>query len=116
LVKKIKIIVGVLLLASVISYFVLDANEKQFDETQWKSSPLTRYKMSKAVVESNILYGKTKGEVISLLGSAMPSTLKGKEHLVYSLGTPPSFFETKEEKLVVIFEDSKVFKVIQSNE
>ena len=113
MIKKLKILIGVFALAIVISYFVLEANEIQFDQTQWNSSPLTRYKMSKDVVESNMLYGKTKDEIISLLGSAIPSTLEGKEHLIYSLGTPPSFFENKEEKLVVIFEDNKVINVIQ---
>lgn len=113
MIKKIIIFLGVLLLASVISFFILDANEKQFDQTQWIESPLTRYKISKDLLESNILFGKTKEEVSSLLGKAMPSTLQGKDHLVFSLGIPPSFFETKEEKLVVIFEEGKVTNVIQ---
>ncbi|WP_034062655.1 hypothetical protein [Lacinutrix jangbogonensis] len=112
MIKKLKIIIGVFLLASVISYFILEANEKQFDRTQWNTSPLTRFKMAKSLMESDILYGKTKEEVISLLGNAIPSTLKGKDHLVYAIGTPPSFFEAKEEKIVVVFEDGKVINVI----
>ena len=114
--RKIKIIVGVFLLASVISYFLLDANEKQFDQIQWNASPLTRYKMVVDIIESNTLIGKTQSEVISLLGKAAPSSLEGKEHLVYALGNPPSFFEVKPETLVVIFENNTAIKVIHSIE
>ncbi|MGB1307332.1 MAG: hypothetical protein ACPG6B_00375 [Oceanihabitans sp.] len=112
--RKIKIIAGVFLLASIISYFLIQANEKQFDATAWHASPLTRYKMAKAIVESNMLIDKTKTEVITLLGNTKPSTLHGKEHLVFALGTAPSFFEAKPETLVVIFENNKAIKVMHS--
>lgn len=116
MVKKIKIVFGVFLLASVISYFLINANEKQFNAAQWQSSPLTRYKMSKDIIESNLLIGNTKTETINLLGKPTTTTLKGKDHFVYSLGKTPSFFETEEQKLVLIFENDKVVKVIHSEE
>lgn len=114
--KKIGIIIGVLVLATVISYFLLDANEKQFDQDIWNTNPLTRYKMSKDIIESNMLIGKTKDEVIMLLGLAEESSLQGKEHVIYALGKPPSFFEEEAAKLVVIFENSLATKVIHSHE
>lgn len=114
--NKIKKIAGVFVLASIISYFLIQSNEKQFNSSTWKTSPLTRYTMTKDITESNMLIGKTKDAVILLLGNATPSALKGREHLVYSLGKSPSFFETKEENLVVIFENALVVKVIHSYE
>ena len=115
--KKIKIIAGVFALAAVISYFLIDANEKQFDQVEWKTSPFTRYKMAKNIIDSNMLFGKTKEEVLSLLGNnTKPSTLKGKDHLVYSLGKAPSFFETKDETLIVIFEEEIVVQTIYRHE
>lgn len=114
--KKLKIVLGVFALAAVISYFLIDANEKEFNQTEWLTSPSMRYQMSKDIVESNMLYGKTKEDVIAILGNGERSTLKGKEHIVYSIGTPSAFFEEKEEKLVVIFENDLVFKVIHSEE
>ncbi|WP_417619515.1 hypothetical protein [Oceanihabitans sediminis] len=112
--KKIQIILAVLALAGAISYFLIDANEKQFDETQWHIRPLTRYKMAKDIVTSNILLGKSQDEVEDLLGKAVPSNLEGRDHLVFDLGKAPSFFEAAAESLVVIFEEDKVVKVLHS--
>ena len=115
--KKIKIIAGVFVLAMLISYFLIDVNEKQFDQVQWKKNPFERYKMASDIIETNMLFGKKKTEVISVLGNnTETSTLIGKEHLVYPLGKIPSFFESKEETLIVVFENAKVFKIIYSHE
>jgi len=114
--KRIKIIAGVFALASVISYFLITTNEKQFDKTQWHASPLTRYKMSKDIIASNMLINNTKEEVVLLLGNPEISKLQGKEHLIYKLGKPPSFFEENSAKLVLIFENDLVIKVIHSHE
>ena len=114
--KKLKIIFGVFALASVISYYLIDVNVKQFDQSQWESSTLTRYEMATDIIESNILFGKTKTEVISLLGKAEPSTLIGKDHFTYSLGKPPSFFETSDETLIVIFENDIAIEIIHKHE
>lgn len=116
MIKKIIIIVGVFALATVISFFLIDVNEKQFNQTQWNNSPITRHKMASTIVESKFLIGKTKTEVFSILGNnTKPSTLQGKDHLVYSLGKPPSFFETKEETLVVIFNKKNIIYSITTD-
>ncbi len=116
MVRNIKIIVGVFALAIVISYFLIDFNEDQFDQTTWTNYPTERYKMSKDIIESKMLIGKTENEVISFLGEAETSNLQGKAHLIFSLGNPPSFFEDEKAKLVVIFEDNFATKVIHSHE
>ena len=114
--RNIFIIVIVFVLATIISYFLLEANENQFKQTDWKYYPTERYKMSKDIIESNMLIGKTKNEVIILLGEPETSDLEGKAHLIFALGKPPSFFESKDAKLVVILEETLVAKVIHSHE
>ena len=114
--RNIFLIVMVFVLASVISYFLLEANEKQFQQSTWNNFPTERYKMSKNIIESAMFIGKTKSEVISVLGDPESSNLEGKEHLIFALGKPPSFFEADDAKLVVIFADNYATKVIHSHE
>ncbi|WP_452229235.1 MULTISPECIES: hypothetical protein [unclassified Lacinutrix] len=90
--------------------------EERFNEQQWRSERTTRYKLAADIMESELLIGKTKKEVIALLGPASPSTLTGSEHLLYALGKPPSFLESKAEKLVIIFENSFAIEVIHLQE
>ncbi|MBU2939029.1 hypothetical protein KO494_05690 [Lacinutrix sp. C3R15] len=103
-------------LAFVLSTSLIWLFEERFNPEQWQSQPLTRYKMVDDIIESEILLGKTKNAVFLLLGEAIPSTLEGKEHLMYSLGKPPSFFEPKKERLVVVFENNLVVKVIHKQD
>lgn len=111
-----KKIIGVLLVAIVISVCLMSLNEKQFDSIVWKTEPSMRYKMSKDIIENERFIGKTKQDVISLLGNPDVSNLEGKDHLIYPLGKAPSFFESKNEKLVLIFQNSIVTKVIHSKD
>ncbi len=90
--------------------------EERFNEQQWRSERTTRYKLAEDIMESELLIGKTKQEVIALLGSPSPSTLTGNDHLVYALGKPPSFLESKAEKLVIVFENSFAIEVIHLQE
>ncbi|WP_452222344.1 hypothetical protein [Lacinutrix salivirga] len=112
--KKLKIIAGVFALAIAISYFLIDANEKEFDINEWNANPQTRYKMSNAIIENKLLFGKTKTEVIQLLGPSETSTLNGKEYVSYNLGKTPSFFEQKMETLIITFDNEKVSSVINT--
>ena len=89
--------------------------EERFNKAQWKTQPRTRYKMAEDIIENKLIIGKTKQEIVLLLGEdIMYSNANKKEQFVYSLGTPPSFFETKKEKLIIIFENDTVVKVIKS--
>lgn len=107
---------GVLLIAIVISVVLMSANETPFDSSDWKNEPTLRYKMSKDIIENERFIGKNKEEVIQLLGEPNISNLEGKDHLIYPLGKAPSFLESKDEKLVLIFQNSIVTKVIHSKE
>ncbi|WP_299225467.1 hypothetical protein [uncultured Psychroserpens sp.] len=111
-----KKIVAVLFLAIVISAILIAFNEDKFDQTEWITNPTERYKMSKDIIESKLLLGKSRQDILVLLGTPAISNLEGKDHIVYSLGETPSFFETNERRLIIIFKDSLVSKVIHSNE
>ena len=109
----VKKVIGVLLIAIVISVYLISINENQFDSIVWKTEPSMRYKMSKDIIENQLFIGKNKQEVVQLLGEPKISKLEGKEHLIYSLGKAPSFFESKDAKLVIIFENGLASKIIR---
>ncbi len=98
--------------AIVLSTTLIWLFEERFDQDQWFSQRNLRYKMADDIIDSKLLINKTKKEVITLLGPESPSELEGREHLSYRLGKTPSFFESKEEILVVIFKNGKVSHVI----
>lgn len=85
--------------------------EERFDSDNWHNQPTMRYKMVDDIVEQKLLLGKTKEQIIVLLGEPNSSTSKGKDIFLYNLGRPPSFFKTKREQLLVVFTDQKVVKV-----
>ncbi len=111
-----KKVVGVLLIAIVISVFLISLNEREFDPTDWNNEPTLRYKMSKDIIENERFIGKRKDEIIQLLGEPEVSNLEGKEHLMYSLGKAPSFFESNDERLIILFDNSVVTKIIHSKD
>ena len=98
--------------AFVISSSLIWFFEERFNPEQWRKQRVTRYKMADDIIDSQLLIGKTLEEVQGLLGEGERSTLKGSPQLVYALGTPPSFFKPKKEKLIVVFENNRVVKVI----
>ena len=102
--------------AFVLSTTLIGLFEKRFNQQQWQSERTTRYKLAEDIMESEMLIGKTKKEVIALLGPASPSSLTGSDHLLYYLGKPPSFFEAKEEKIVVVFNENRVIEVVHFEE
>jgi nitrogen fixation-related uncharacterized protein len=109
-----KKVVTIFVIAIIISVFLISVNEQQFNQTDWRNNPTERYKMSKDIIESKFLVGKSKQDVILLLGEPKVSNFEGKDHSIYSLGKAPSFFESKDENLVVIYENDSVSKVIHS--
>lgn len=105
------------LVAFIVSKTLIWLFEEQFTKENWKTYSYKRYKMTDEIIENKLIIGKTKQEIIFLLGNNMRSSkANGKEQLVYPLGTPPSFFEEKKEKLIILFEAGYVVEVIQSNE
>jgi hypothetical protein len=104
-------------LAFVIGTSLIWLFEERFTKEHWKAYPQKRYKMADEIIENKLIIGKTKQEIVLLLGNNMRSSnANRKEQLVYPLGTPPSFFEEKQSKLVISFEAGYVVEVIQINE
>jgi len=104
-------IVLFLLVGSVIGILLMSLFQEKFDSNDWQMEPETRYKMVDDIIEQKLLSGKTKEEVILLLGEPSSRSSKGKDVFLYTLGKPPSFFESKREQLVVVFKNEKAIKV-----
>ena len=84
---------------------------KNFDQDDWMKDPLTRYEMTHDLIESELLIGKSKEEVISILG-AYTFTYK-EEHWAYEVGYVPGLFNIDPSVLDVYFENGIVVKVGQ---
>lgn len=97
--------------AFVLSTSLIYLFEERFDKNEWRSSPKQRYQMVDDIIESQLLIGKTKGEIILLLGEPNSSISADKDVFLYRLGTPPTFFESRREQLLIAFENEKVLKV-----
>ena len=82
-----------------------------FDKQTWKSNPEERYKMSEDIIESEILIGKTKQEIVELLGNDFYSY--SENHIAYGVGFVPGLFNIDPDVLDIYFENEKVTKVGQ---
>lgn len=99
------------LLAIGISLPLVGLFQDRFEENQWKTNPTERHKMIDDLFESKVLTGKTKTEVISILGEPFSKSNTKKDIFIYNIGDPPSFFKSRKEHLLIIFVNQKVNKV-----
>jgi hypothetical protein len=92
-------------------------HEKYFDTDNWKDDPTLRYEMSDDLIKTNLLMGKTKDEVIALLGTndwlSWNDAINGKDYNIwnYGLGIEPGAFNQNKDILLVTFENNKVVSV-----
>jgi len=84
---------------------------KDFNKQEWESNPQERYKMSENIIDSKILIGKTKKEIVKLLGNDYYSYTEN--HIAYGLGFVPGLFNIDPDVLDIYFENEKVIKVGQ---
>lgn len=82
-----------------------------FNKQEWASNKEERYKMSNDIMESNLLIGKTKDEVIILMGNDFYKY--DDNHIAYGLGFVPGLFKIDPDVLDIYFKNGKVFKVGQ---
>jgi outer membrane protein assembly factor BamE (lipoprotein component of BamABCDE complex) len=75
-----------------------------------------RYKMADDIIDSDVLIGKHKDDIIELLGSPYDTNRYGKDNFSYRLGRPPSFSEPKRIILIIDFELNHAVRVIESSE
>ena len=83
-----------------------------FNQQEWSKNTEERYKMSSDLIKSGILIGKTRAEVIELLGEDF-DTYDDENHIIYYLGHVPGLISIDPDILEIFFEDEKVVKVSQ---
>ncbi|GGI55911.1 outer membrane protein assembly factor BamE domain-containing protein [Winogradskyella haliclonae] len=98
-------------LAFVVSTSLIWFFEERFNQEVWLTDVGGRYKMLDDILENKYLLGKTKQEVIVLLGKPDADANLGDNYFVYRLGEPPSFFDSEPQYLVVTFSNNKVVKL-----
>ncbi len=85
--------------------------KSDFDQHEWMVNQEERYKMTDDIIESEFLIGKTKEEVMELLGKDFYSY--NENHMAYDLGFVPGLFNIDPDVLDIYFKDGIVIKVIQ---
>ncbi|WP_335965694.1 hypothetical protein [Galbibacter sp. PAP.153] len=84
---------------------------EEFYKKEWDTHVEERYKMSKHIIESQMLIGKTKAEITVLLGKEFYTY--NENHIAYTLGFVPGLFNIDPDVLDVIFKNGKVIEVAQ---
>ncbi|MDU4337449.1 MAG: hypothetical protein E7I31_12055 [Staphylococcus lugdunensis] len=82
-----------------------------FNKKKWSTNQETRYELSKDIIGSRMLIGKTKLEVLKILGDE--NNKIEENHWIYYLGTRPELFNIDPDMLKIEFIDGKVIKVSQ---
>ena len=88
-------------------------SNQSFNKLDWDNKHEERYKMSADLIKNNVLFGKTKQEVIELLGDEEGTIRSHLNTFTYYLGFVPGPFSIDPDVLVVYFRDGKVWKVDQ---
>lgn len=84
---------------------------ENFSKDKWDTNIEERYTMSEDIIKSNILIGKTKDEIIILLGDDYYEY--NSHHIGYYLGFVPQVMGIDPDILDIYFKDDKVIKVSQ---
>ncbi|APY08137.1 hypothetical protein BWZ20_07410 [Winogradskyella sp. J14-2] len=96
------------LVAVILAFILFNALEKPFDAQKWQSEPLKRYEMVDDIIESQMLLGKSKSEIIEILGQPDSKLHTSKDAFIYTIGDPPSFFSSQKEYLLIVFKNERV--------
>jgi len=84
---------------------------KEFNQKEWTENPSKRYEMTQDIIEKNLLIGKTKDEIVNLLGSDKYEYDGG--HWGYNVGFVPGLLNIDPDVLDIYFKNNIVFKVDQ---
>ncbi|MCD9016722.1 hypothetical protein [Parachryseolinea silvisoli] len=98
--------IGIIWILS-ISYYP----SREFNRQQWLNDQEKRFELSKDLIESEVLLGKTKPEIRRLLGDE-GNTGQGN-HWSYYLGFRPQLLKIDPDVLIVEFRDGIVVRVEQ---
>ena len=107
LVSPVMYILSIMIWMFSISYYP----SQDFDKQQWSTEKHERFKMSEDIIESKLLIGKSKIEVIEILGDDFYTY--DINHIAYDIGHVPGFFNIDPDVLDIYFENGKVIKVDQ---
>jgi len=88
--------------------------KSNFDHAKWTSDHETRYEMSDDIIDSKILIGKTKKQVIAILG--LEYNKLDNNEWYYRLGIKPEIANIDQDDLEVVFKDGFVVEVRQFTE
>lgn len=80
-----------------------------FDQADWNSNVGERYKMSEDIIERKMLIGKTREEVIKILGTDFSSN--NESRMTYELGHVPGLFNIDPDYLEIKLENGIVVSV-----
>jgi len=108
------IILSPLLYVGIIMIWIFSVSyypKTDFNKQEWNENKEERYKMSNDIIKSEMLIGKTKEEVIEILGADFYAY--DENHIAYDLGFVPGLFNIDPDVLDIYFEKGKVIKVGQ---
>lgn len=108
------IIISPILYVGIIMIWIFSISyypKTDFNKQKWESNKDERYKMSNDIIKNELLIGKTKDEVINLLGNDFYKY--DDNHIAYDLGFVPGLFNIDPDVLDIYFENGKVIKVGQ---
>ena len=94
-------------------------HKKYFNSDAWQTKPALRYEMSEDIIHSNLLSGKSKGDIENLLGKSSwygwDDSLKinSPNKWNYNLGFKPGAFNKNQECLEIEFKNDPVKHVTQ---
>ncbi len=83
----------------------------EFDKINWRLNPESRYEMSTDIINSNILLGRSRKEIVELLGVNFVDN--SECYLAYYLGSIPLPLNMEPDYLGIYFENGSVTKVVQ---
>ncbi|SFC61375.1 hypothetical protein SAMN04487891_11528 [Flagellimonas taeanensis] len=83
-----------------------------FDKTEWDSNVEERYRMAEDIIDNKMLIGKTRSDVIQILGSKYSNN--NEDYLSYELGIKPGLFNIDPDYLYIKFKNEIVLSVNQS--
>jgi hypothetical protein len=97
----------IVLWISITSYYP----NSDFDKVKWNIAKEKRYEMSGDIIKSQMLIGKTKLEVLDILG--YEGNKMESDTWYYDLGFVPRFMAIDPDVLTIIFANGKAIKVSQ---
>ena len=82
-----------------------------FNKTSWQTNKGERYEISNNIIDSKMLIGKSKKEVIQIMGDE--GNMDTSDDWSYNIGTIPKIGNIDPSNLNITFKDGKVIEVTQ---